>query len=267
MKKLFKVLAGLAAAAGVTFFSPIALAQYYPLVGGAWWELQKCVVPAELSFSRDLENGTWVSNRYVRYTANDVAYKFLPPFSKNPEGLVYHGPAHLSNCSGRNTSASSIHALTFRFVATGVFGGSGVGNHFVVLQRAQFPNLYSDGLRDGIGIAMFGKPLVGNGYIFAQRPNNLPGGLYESQIAGTSFAIQDGVVYEVLMRANADEITYQVTNVANPAQTFWRTWRPNVGGVNGNGFAFVMLCKDADSRCEIDQPWRIDIFGISASQM
>jgi hypothetical protein len=280
MKRFFRACIKFALAASA-LVSSTSYAQYIPLESGGW-EFGKCVVPVELSFAREYENGAWITNRYVRYAANQPAYKFVPypwapPYPKNPESMVTHGPAHLSNCSDRTAdsvvrSSSTIHSLTFRFRAYGLFD-TGVGDHIVALQRAYFPDLYSQGQRDGIGVAMYANYQAGGRAIFAQRPNNIvydsatntyP--YYNSQASG-GFTLRDGEVYEITMRANAGEITYHVINVGNLSETYWATYQVGVANVNGIGFGIVVLCKDANAACEINQSWRLDIWGMTAGEM
>ena len=214
-----------------------------------------------------------MGNRYIRYAANEPAYKFystaVPPIPKNPNGNVTDGPAFFTNCTNRATSA--YHELSFRFIGTGVFNAGGVGSHMVAIQRAFFKDFYVNGERDGIGASVFGIGSVpgGNGKVYAQRLTSIQPSLYDSEstTGGTPFVIQDGVEYEVFMRASADEIFHMIKKVST-GEVYWPSpgWRPAVGGVNGNGIGIVLLCNDGVKlSCEINQSWRLDIFNISAS--
>jgi len=282
MRRLLNLCIKLAIAVSASW-SSVSHAQYVTIPSGPHeLNFPNCVVPYALTFAREYESNGWITNRYVQPVSGGPFYKFThsatPPYPKNPEGIGTHAPGQLSNCSyisgtstPRSSVASKVHTLTFRFAGYGLFN-NGIAGHVVALQRAYFPNNYAQGTRDGIGVATFASGSSDSRTIFAQRPNNmLAPEYYESQdTSGYGFRLRDGEIYQVLMRANSTEITFQVDNLSFPSETFWRTYtvQHTVPAVNGVGFAFALLCQDANAACEgFNQNWKIEFWDVTAGEI
>ncbi|HSV52102.1 MAG TPA: hypothetical protein VLJ57_08305 [Burkholderiaceae bacterium] len=227
-------------------------------------EFTRCAVPEQISIVREDESAAgWKTNRYLKFAGQALTKLVAGPgmvSTKNPEGVLTHGPLHAQNCTpGAGTSQS----LTFRLRTLNFFD-KGVGDHLSFGLRSKHPTLNALGNEsyDSIGI-IFHKPW---GAVTAER-FGYPSGNDVEAPNPPQVEVQDNVTYLVEIVAASTQISYRVTKEGAGQTTGWKQYQQpaNFAALQGTGLMFAVLCSDANGQCEAyNTPFKIELWDIAA---
>lgn len=233
---------------------------------GGPYEFNQCSTPPHaVRVVREVDNGQWRTNRYVAYKAGDPLGKMAPPStlptSKNPEGVVSHGPLQAQNCTPDPVGATQWMRMKVR---TQDFLATDVGDHLVFGLRAYYPHANREGEEAYDAIGVIFDPAWGG--VLAERFRR-PGGNDVKLPDGPQLNLQDGLTYVVEMEATTTQLRYRVTAEASGESTGWNVYQQPAGfvPVQGTGFLIAVLCRDDNSRCEaFDKPYSVDISDLTS---
>ncbi len=227
-------------------------------------EFSRCAVPEQISIVREDEGvAGWKTNRYLKFVGSALT-KLVPgpdlASTKNPEGVISHGPLHAQNCT---PGTGSRQTLSFRLRTQGFFG-TGAGDHLAFGARANFPTLNTLGNEQYEGIGIILQP--GSGGVLPERFGAPFGGELGASTS-PQVEVKDNISYLVELSAGRSELSYRVTGEGTGQTTGWKQYQqPQTSSeLLSSGLLLAVLCRDANARCEaFDIVFRIDITDIAA---
>lgn len=227
-------------------------------------EFNRCAVPEQISIVREDEGAAgWKTNRYLKFAGSALTKLVAGPgmaTTKNPEGVISHGPLHAQNCT---PGTGSRQTLSFRVRTQGFFG-TGAGNHLAFGTRANYPTFNALGNEQYEGIGAILHP--GLGGVLPER-FGAPFGGDVGAPTDPQVEVKDNTSYLVEMSADRNEVSYRVTAEGTGQTTGWKQYQQPLtsGDLLSSGLLFAVLCKDSNARCEaFDIAFRIDITDIAA---